>query len=129
MDTASRLLIVEEKNGVESSRLEAYLEEGDLARRCLHIRGLNVNILICGAISRPFARMLGAAGINVIPEISGLAEEVLEAYLQGTLFHGKFLMPGCRRRRSECSEPHLGRKGCFKRDRGGAGSNRQKTET
>ena len=99
LDTASRLLIVEVEDHSEASRFETYLDEQDLSRRCLRIQGLDVDLLICGAISRPFSRMLMASGIDIIPEISGLAEEVLRAYLQGNLFHSRFLMPGCKRSR------------------------------
>lgn len=97
LDTASRLLIVEVADQTEVSRFEIYLDEQDLSRRCFRIQGMEVDILICGAISRPFLRMLMASGINIIPEISGHAEEVLEAYLKGNLFHSRFLMPGCKR--------------------------------
>ncbi len=97
LDTASRLLLIELKNGAETSRFEILLEERELARRCLRIQGLGVNVLICGAVSRPFLKMLASSGITLIPEISGAAEEVLQAYLKGTLFHARFLMPGCRR--------------------------------
>ena len=100
LDTASMLLIVEvEKNGREISRFKKYLEEQDLVKRCLRIQGLEVDILICGAISRPFSTMLEASGINIIPEISGRTDEILEAYLRGDLFHSRFLMPGCKRKR------------------------------
>ena len=98
-DTASRLLIVEVEDHSEATRFEAYLNEQDLSRRCLRIQGLAVDTLICGAISRPFSRMLMASGIDIIPEISGLTEEVLRAYLHGNLFHSRFLMPGCKRKR------------------------------
>jgi len=99
LDTASRLLVVEIENRNEASRFEIYLDELDLSRTCFRIQGMDVDTLICGAISRHFARMLKGSGINVIPEISGQAEEVLEAYLQGELFNPKFLMPGCKRNR------------------------------
>ena len=99
LDTASRLLVVEIENRNEASRFEIYLDEQDLSRTCFRIQGMDVDTLICGAISRHFARMLKGSGINVIPEISGQAEEVLEAYLQGKLFNPKFLMPGCNRNR------------------------------
>ena len=100
LDTASRLLIVEVDDRGETSRFEVYLDEQDLSRKCLRIRDMQIDILICGAISNPFSRMLMASGIDVIPEISGCAEEVLEAYLKGNLFHPRFLMPGCKRNRS-----------------------------
>ena len=98
-DTASRLLIVEVEDQKEASRFETALDDQELSRRCLRIQGMEIDMLICGAISRPFLRMLATLGIDVVPGISGHPEEVLEAYLQGTLFHSRFLMPGCRRNR------------------------------
>jgi predicted Fe-Mo cluster-binding NifX family protein len=94
-DTASRLLIlqVEEKN--ETSRFETFLDETDLTRRCLRIQALGVDTLICGAISGQFHRMLTADKVEIIPWISGAAEDVLKAYLDGEIFNSKFLMPGC----------------------------------
>ncbi|MBW1888031.1 MAG: NifB/NifX family molybdenum-iron cluster-binding protein [Deltaproteobacteria bacterium] len=100
LDTASRLLIVEVDDRGETSRFEVYLDKQDLSRKCLRIRDMEIDILICGAISNPFSRMLMASGVDIIPEISGYAEEVLEAYLKGDLFHPRFLMPGCKRNRS-----------------------------
>lgn len=100
LDAASRLLIVDVEDQKEASRFETILDEQDLSRRCLRIRGMEVETLICGAVSRPFSRMLMASGIDVIPEISGHVKDVLKAYLQGNLFHSKFLMPGCRRKRN-----------------------------
>lgn len=94
LDTAERLLIVEIQNKKESSRFEIYLHGQDISRRCFSIRELEVDILICGAISRSFSSMLMASGVNIIPGISGLAVNVLNAYIKGTLFDSKFLMPG-----------------------------------
>jgi predicted Fe-Mo cluster-binding NifX family protein len=120
LDTASRLLIVEIEDRNVASRFEIYLDEQDLSRRCFRIRGMEVDILICGAISHHFARMLTGSGIDVIPEISGQAEEVLKAYLKGDLFNSRFLMPGCNRSRfrqknglspfkPSCRHPGMGR--------------------
>ncbi|MBW1836219.1 MAG: NifB/NifX family molybdenum-iron cluster-binding protein [Deltaproteobacteria bacterium] len=94
MDTASRLLIIETDGHKESARFEIYLEEQDISRRCHRIQGLEIDVLICGAICRSLAGMLLASDIHIISEISGLVEDVLEAYLQGTLADSKFFMPG-----------------------------------
>ena len=94
-DTASKLLVLQMEDKKERSRFEAFLEEQDIARKCVRIKDLGVDILICGAISRHFYRMLVAGGTNVIPWISGPAEDVLDAYMKGNLNHSKFLMPGC----------------------------------
>jgi len=95
-DTASRLLVLHLEDKQEISRFETYMDEGDLTRKCIRIQGLGVDILICGAISRHFYRMLVAGGTNIIPWISGCTEDVLEAYMKGKLSNPKFLMPGCR---------------------------------
>lgn len=94
LDTASRLKIIEIADQKEVSRSEALLDDQDLTRKCLCIRKLNVDILICGAVSRSFFKMLYASGIHIIPGISGPAEKVLKAYLQGKLTSSDFFMPG-----------------------------------
>ena len=96
LDTASRLLIIEVEKQHEASRFETTLDDQDLYRRCFRIQNLGVDLLICGAISRPYFRRLMATGIDIISGISGHLEDVLKAYLQGTLSHSKFSMPGCR---------------------------------
>ena len=107
LDTASRLLVVEVEDRNEASRFEIFLEEQDLPRRCVRIRDMDVDILICGAVSRPFSNMLMASGVNIIPEISGNAEEVLEAYIHGRLFHSRFFMPGRRKNRFGQGDPPM----------------------
>jgi predicted Fe-Mo cluster-binding NifX family protein len=97
LDTASRLLLIEVRNGTETFRSEVFLDEHELARRCLRIQGLGVHVLICGAVSRTFLKMLASAGITLIPEISGATEEVLQAFLKDALSHARFLMPGYKR--------------------------------
>lgn len=96
LDTSSRLLILEFEGEKELSRYEIPLSESNLGRRCSYITQSGVEVLICGAISRPFYRMLQAAEIDVIPWISGHVEEVISAYFGQTLNHDRFLMPGCR---------------------------------
>ena len=112
LDTASRLLIVEMEDQKEASRFETILDEQDIHRKCFRIKGLDVDILICGAISRHFFSMLISSGMNIVPGISGHPEEVLTAYFEGKLDHDKFLMPGFKRNRfcringsSVCGKP------------------------
>jgi predicted Fe-Mo cluster-binding NifX family protein len=86
------------ENQAEKYRFEIYLDEQDLTRKCHRIQGMGVDVLICSAVSKPFARLLEVAGIQVIPEISGKTEEVLDAYVKGDLIQGRFSMPGYRRK-------------------------------
>lgn len=94
LDTASKLLIIDNKTQKESSRFEANLLEQDMSQRCSFIRKLDLDVLICGAVSRQLSGRLKASGIKIISGISGPAEDVLEAYLQGDLLHSGFFMPG-----------------------------------
>ena len=103
LDTASRLMVVELKDERPISRFEIYLDERDLSRRCLRIQDLCVDTLICGAVTRYFSELLKASGINLVQGISGQPEAVLNAYLDGTLAHSKYLMPG-----SNLAEVHEG---------------------
>lgn len=97
LDTAAKLLIVDNKIQKESSRFEANLLEQEMSQRCSFIQGLDLDVLICGAVSRQFREMLKACGIKIISGISGPAEDVLDAYLQGALLHSGYFMPGSKR--------------------------------
>jgi len=96
LDTASKLLIIENDTQKELSRFETYLFKQDISKRCHFIRDLNIHVLICGAISRQFSEMLKASGIEIISGISGPFEDVLEAYQRGSLLSSGFFMPGCK---------------------------------
>ncbi len=93
LDTAGKLLVVDNENQRES-RFEAHLLEKDISQRCAFIRGLDIDVLICGAVSRHFTKMLMMSGIEIVSGISGHVEDVLKAHLQGDLVQPKFLMPG-----------------------------------
>ena len=94
-DAASRLVVVEVGEEGESSRFEADISEHFLPSKAMRLTGLEVDTLICGAISRPLAYMITTAGINLIAWISGQVEDVLQAFLRGNLFDIQFIMPGC----------------------------------
>lgn len=95
-DTARELLIARVDGQQLLERRQESLGQQVPGLRVDRIRELNVDTLICGAISRPLAEMLAAAGIRVIPFVAGDAEEVLAAYLNGSLSAPSFAMPGCR---------------------------------
>lgn len=103
LDTASKLMVIENNDHREVTRFEVYLLEQDTSKRGSFIRGLDIDVLICGAVSRQLLGMLEASGIEIISGISGPAEEILEAYLQRGLLHSGFFMPGSK-------SNHLGNK-------------------
>lgn len=102
LDTALKLLVVEVNDQREESRFVYHIDENDLSYKCHRIKRLGLDILICGAVSHAFLQMLLASGLDVIQEISGPAEEVLRAYLQGNIFQPRYLMPGCKRGLHRC---------------------------
>jgi predicted Fe-Mo cluster-binding NifX family protein len=98
-DTSSRVLLVDVEEGAERQR--RLVEMGaDLSQtqRAQRLTELGVNVLICGAISRVLEGFVSAAGIVVIPWVSGPVEGVLRAYLMKRLSDTRWKMPGCRGR-------------------------------
>jgi predicted Fe-Mo cluster-binding NifX family protein len=67
-----------------------------MPRRVIRLRNLGVDVLICGAISRPLAFMITGLGIELLPHIRGRIDEVLNAYLTSRLTEQRFSMPGCK---------------------------------
>ena len=94
-DSARRLLVVDFADGAETGRSEQPLNEAFPPQRAARLKQLGIEVLICGAISRPLAGMIAASAITLLPFMSGECEEVLAAYLQGGLPSPRFLMPGC----------------------------------
>ena len=94
-DFAHKLLLVDIKNGKETSRREIQIESLFLSQRSEKMRSLGVNVLICGAISQALASLVMQAGIEVLPYITGNTENVLDAYITGQLIRSEFKMPGC----------------------------------
>jgi predicted Fe-Mo cluster-binding NifX family protein len=94
-DSAGQILLVDLDDGQERSRCVAPMPGDSIAGRVSRLQELRVAVLICGGISRPLQQMIEADGIRVYPWTAGPVDEVLEAYRQGRLHEGQYLMPGC----------------------------------
>jgi predicted Fe-Mo cluster-binding NifX family protein len=94
-DTAAQVLVVDVEQASERSRREAALTESLPTWRVRRLVDLGVEVLICGAVSRPLAALLAGAGIRIVPWTAGPVEDVLRAYLGGELPHPQWMMPGC----------------------------------
>ena len=94
-DFAHRLLLVEIENGKEANRSEVVLESQSLPQRLGQLKSLEVDVLVCGAISRILANLVTASGIQLLPYVTGRINDVLQAYLTGQLAKPQFSMPGC----------------------------------
>jgi len=117
-DFSSSLLLVEIENDKEISRSQIVLESRSLSQRVGQLKNLEVDVLVCGAISRSLAEMITASGIEVLAYITGDINDVLEAYKTGQLGQSQFTMPGCwpgaRKGIRRCGQGGQGRGKCHR---------------
>jgi predicted Fe-Mo cluster-binding NifX family protein len=95
-DDADFLLLIEngEKGFLKEERLRC--SGRTMIDRANQLKCLDVDLLICGAISCPLQRMIEAMGIAIIPFVRGEAMEVFDAYCGNRLEDRRFFMPGRR---------------------------------
>jgi predicted Fe-Mo cluster-binding NifX family protein len=92
-DFANRLLLIDIKNGSETNRTEISLEKEPIPQKAGRLKNLEVDVLICGAISRSLAFQVTSLGIEVLPYVLGPVDEILKAYLTDQLGQPRFAMP------------------------------------
>ena len=115
-DFANRLLLIDIDRKAEINRAEIALPDEPTLQRVTSLKNLGVDLLICGAISRPLAFMIAGLGIELLPYVSGRIDDVLNAYLTGRLTEQRFSMPGCRAGvRKGFGRGHRGRRRCRRR--------------
>jgi len=85
LDGSEQLLVLDIEDGKEIGRDEVELLETYLPFRARKIAGLGLDVLICGAVSRPLAAMLTNSGISLVGWANGNIDDVLEAFLNGEL--------------------------------------------
>ena len=105
-DTAGQLLVLDIENGGESHRAEHGIMGLSMQKRVDRLVELDIDVLLCGAISRQLADMVAASGIRPVPWLTGNAEGVLQWYLTGKPIEPRFLMPGCDRQRHHVRGMH-----------------------
>lgn len=94
-DFSDRLLIVTVESGSMTDRMLIPFFEMTILEKAARLQQLGVNVLLCGAISKPLERMLEVSGIRVIPFLRGTVDDALDAYLKGHLNDPRFNLPGC----------------------------------
>jgi predicted Fe-Mo cluster-binding NifX family protein len=112
-DFARELVVADCEGSREVHWARFDLQETLPANRAKRIARLGVEILICGAISRPLATLLQESGVQVVPLVSGSVDNVLSAFLTDRLDEPRFLLPGCTpddRRGLFCSRARLATK-------------------
>jgi len=120
-DVARNLLIVDAATGAETGRIERRFSGDSPQERAMRLASLQVEQLVCGAITRDTADALQDRGIQVVSFVSGELEQVVQAWLQGHLHERSLHMPGCTRK------PHGGNR-CNRHGRSTEGSTSQQRE-
>ncbi len=96
-DVAGTVKLVEkQKESTTDGQTVNLPDDNGMISRVNALQALGIDVLVCGAISRAVHRMIVSSGIEVYSFISGDADEVLKALLEGNLTEKSFLMPGCR---------------------------------
>ncbi len=103
LDVAQRLRVVRIEGETPTDQRDVALAAQSLCGRVQEIQATGIDVLICGALSRPLEAALVAAGIRVVGKVCGDLEAVLRAYLAGRLTERVFRMPGCSGQRRRAS--------------------------
>jgi predicted Fe-Mo cluster-binding NifX family protein len=104
-DVSDRLLLIDIENGRELKRKDNVLRCRGPFERAREVHRLGVQVLLCGAVSRPMETALTRSGVRVIGFICGDFENVLSAYIKGRLAEKCFQMPGCEQKRTKKTMP------------------------
>jgi len=104
-DVARHMLLVEADGGRVISETGKTIDDDFPLRKAFFMADLGIDILICGAISRPLAEAVAAYGIRLVPFVAGELHEVKGAWLSGKLDIRRFAMPGCCGRRRGWKSP------------------------
>ena len=84
-DATRMLLVVDVKGNQIAEKHYEPLDCDSAFSRASKLDDLGIKTLICGGISDGFANLIEGTGIKIIPFVSGTVNEVLEAYLAGSL--------------------------------------------
>jgi predicted Fe-Mo cluster-binding NifX family protein len=96
LDAASQLHVVESGVIETPSSFDLRLTDKTISRRCMVVRSLQIDVVICGGVSEPFQKELEASGVRVVSGIAGPVDDVIEAFFLGALDQPRFRLPGGR---------------------------------
>jgi len=110
-DVARHVLLLDVEDGRVMTRREEVLPGTGFQPQVRRLVELAPETLICGAISKTLAVLLEREKIRVFPFVAGTVEEVLAAWLAGTLPDPTLCMPGCGGRMRRCHGRRAGGQG------------------
>lgn len=95
-EAAEELLVVDNEPGTNTIRFRAACLQNSMISRTAQLKILGIDVLICGALTKPVKHRIEAIGIRVISFVRGNVDEVLEAFSKGELADRRYILPGCR---------------------------------
>jgi predicted Fe-Mo cluster-binding NifX family protein len=93
-DFARQLVVADVDRTSEISRRVFPFPLKAAAEKARSLKNLNVDVLICGAISQYLGWLVARYGIRIVPFIRGPIDAVLAAYVGGKLGDSAYLLPG-----------------------------------
>jgi hypothetical protein len=97
-DTARQILVVSSDTGMTTGTTRVTLADGHPTVKLLRLVELQVDSLVCGALSSQVCQMAAFYGITVVPFIAGDLDAIVRLWVAGKLAGDANAMPGCRRR-------------------------------
>jgi len=110
-DCAPEAMIVEENSGREVNRKRLNLDSPEPAARVARLKEEDVEVVICGNIDVYSERMVLSSGLDLIPWVTGNAEDALSTMLRGDLYPGVILDASGHRKRWRVAKGRCGRHG------------------
>lgn len=96
-DVARNLWIIDTEDGRVVGQSGRRFSSDEPVERALRLAGLQVEQLVCGAITKDAFEALTTRGIKVVAFVAGDLQLVMQASLSDRLHEGFLAMPGCRR--------------------------------
>ncbi len=96
-DSADQLLIVETDEVTNLKKIPLKFVSAVPLERVAQLKDNDIDVLICGAISRQMQALITSQGIVVHPFIRGEVDSIVSAYKNNQLEQAIFSLPGCRR--------------------------------
>jgi predicted Fe-Mo cluster-binding NifX family protein len=96
-DSARTLMVARIEHARVADRRYEPFDPANTSRLAAKLKELEIEVLICGAITETPSKIIEAGGIELIAFVGGDIEEVLGAYAEGAPIVPAYSMPGCGR--------------------------------
>ncbi len=93
-DTARQLVLIDVEGRREMSRQLSPIDTFSPMRRVEAVRQLDIDLLVCGAITSHLLQGLQQQGVQVIPYVCGNVDDIVHGILWGDSITTRFAMAG-----------------------------------